>query len=298
MPQTPREVIKPSHYTDIIVNSERSGLAATYPEHWHLFAEFIYAVADGQHVNISGTDYLMHKGDLLFIWPTELHSFTGALHQDAYQLIQFDVDIISSYHDISMYYNRMQKIHLITPDNPVFHHTLQQRFIKIVDINRSKEHFAETRIRILLAEILLLVAESVEYDENLKPKATSDVSGIFLKIKDACTYIMEHCEEDITEKTIAACTGFSTYYFSRMFKKYAGESFSEYLNRQRLNRALKLLRFDSVPITEVAFSSGYQSISNFNKVFKKNIGISPNEYRKLHQSKPEEGLASAAGEQR
>lgn len=295
MPLTTREVITPSNYSNIIVHVERSGLTATFPEHWHLFAEFIYATKDGQCVNISGNHYTMKKGDLLFIWPTELHSFAGAPQSDAYQMIQFDVDIISSHHDISMYFNRMQRVHLVTAEAGLFHDSIRRKFEEIVRIHCSQEHFAETRIRILIAEILLRIAETVESEDNPNVRDTSDVSGTFLKIKDACTYITEHCGEDIAEENIALRTGFSTYYFSRMFKKYAGESFSDYLNRQRISRALKLLRFDSVPITEVAFSSGYQSISNFNKVFKKNIGISPNEYRKLHQSKPHENITPRSG---
>jgi AraC-like DNA-binding protein len=110
-----------------------------------------------------------------------------------------------------------------------------------------------------------------------------NASDTYNKVQQACSYISENCTRAITQQEVAEYTGFSTYYFSRIFKEYTDESFNVFLTRHRLEHAVRLLTSDNISITDVAFLSGFQSISNFNKVFLKEMKCSPKEYRKLRQ---------------
>ncbi|PRY32864.1 helix-turn-helix domain-containing protein [Pseudosporangium ferrugineum] len=78
---------------------------------------------------------------------------------------------------------------------------------------------------------------------------------------------------------IAARVGMSQSGFSRYFARATGQSFSDTLRKLRLAKARQLLEFTDDPITEVARSSGYSNLSNFNRQFRSEHGLTPSEYR-------------------
>jgi AraC-like DNA-binding protein len=78
---------------------------------------------------------------------------------------------------------------------------------------------------------------------------------------------------------IAARVGMSQSGFSRYFARATGQSFSDTLRKLRLAKARQLLDFTDDPITEVARSSGYNNLSNFNRQFRLEHGVTPSEYR-------------------
>ena len=97
----------------------------------------------------------------------------------------------------------------------------------------------------------------------------------YIKIQNACTYISQNCEKDLSQKDISDIFGFSHFYFSRLFKEYTHMTFNDYLSNERIQRATRLLCEEALPITEIAYQSGFQSISNFNRVFNKITHYSP-----------------------
>jgi AraC-like DNA-binding protein len=77
---------------------------------------------------------------------------------------------------------------------------------------------------------------------------------------------------------------FSEAYFSRLFSKIEGVTFTHYLQRIRLGEAKKLLEKSDLSITQVAFAAGFNNLSYFNELFHKSENCTPSEYRKQHKS--------------
>ncbi|WP_412759101.1 helix-turn-helix domain-containing protein [Neobacillus cucumis] len=77
-----------------------------------------------------------------------------------------------------------------------------------------------------------------------------------------------------------SCEGVSRSYFSYLFKKYTNMTFIEFLTTERIKRSEFLLLDPKAHIIDIAFDSGFLSISSFNRAFKKIKGISPSEFRK------------------
>ena len=98
-------------------------------------------------------------------------------------------------------------------------------------------------------------------------------------ITRAREYITEHQEEELWLDRVAKAVNMSGYYFCKMFKKSTGLNFVEYLARIRIEKAKNLLLNRNERVSEVAFEVGFQSITNFNRTFKKLVGRSPSEYR-------------------
>lgn len=96
-----------------------------------------------------------------------------------------------------------------------------------------------------------------------------------------CNYINAHCTEDLSLDELANEAGFSKYHFARLFKEITGTTCHNYLLGRRLLFAKTLLADFSLPITEVAMRSGFNSLATFNRIFKFQIGCTPSEFRKL-----------------
>lgn len=95
----------------------------------------------------------------------------------------------------------------------------------------------------------------------------------------AADYICQHFAEDLSLDTIAEHCGISAAYLSRIFAQEQGKGVQEYLTDLRIKRAKELLIETNEKIYEIAAKSGYPDAVYFNKVFKKNTGMTPKEYR-------------------
>jgi AraC-like DNA-binding protein len=103
------------------------------------------------------------------------------------------------------------------------------------------------------------------------------------KMTDVYTYIRENYHRPITLTEVAAVAEMGPFSFSRYFKRNSGAGVVEYINRVRSNRACYLLRETDNPINEIAVECGFQSISNFNKQFRKSNLTTPSEYRSSYR---------------
>ncbi|WP_456288126.1 response regulator transcription factor [Paenibacillus sp. AK002] len=93
-------------------------------------------------------------------------------------------------------------------------------------------------------------------------------------------YIQDHYADPITLTGVARQFHFNASYLSSYFASYNGEGFSEYLNKIRLEKAMELLLTTEFTISEISASVGYSDQSYFTKVFKKQTGISPSQFRR------------------
>jgi len=100
-----------------------------------------------------------------------------------------------------------------------------------------------------------------------------------IRIGNVYNYIMQNFSSPITLEDVAKAAYMTPESFCRYFKRHTGQTFVEFLSRIRINEACKRLvahKFES--ISTVAYSCGFKSITNFNRVFKCVIGNSPREY--------------------
>ena len=98
-------------------------------------------------------------------------------------------------------------------------------------------------------------------------------------ITKAKQFIQEHHAEELSLGTVAKTVHTSIFYFCKLFRKVTGINFTEYVSRVRIEKAKNLLLNPNLRISEIAYEVGFQSLTHFNRVFKKLIGQSPTEYR-------------------
>lgn len=92
-------------------------------------------------------------------------------------------------------------------------------------------------------------------------------------------FITEHQTEELSLEQVANAVHTSKFYFCKMFKKATGINFTDYLSRVRTERAKNLLLNPNLRVSEIAYEVGFQSLTHFNRVFKRILGRSPTDYR-------------------
>ncbi|MGA5303220.1 AraC family transcriptional regulator [Nucisporomicrobium flavum] len=111
--------------------------------------------------------------------------------------------------------------------------------------------------------------------------------------------VLTNLNGTVSLSSIAARVGMSQSGFSRYFTRATGQSFSDTLRKLRLAKARQMLAFTDDPITKIARSSGYNNLSNFNRQFRAEHGVTPTEYRdgagpsRGERGDPDEGRTAA-----
>ena len=98
-------------------------------------------------------------------------------------------------------------------------------------------------------------------------------------IRRAKAYISGHYGDPVSLDEMARTTHVSTFYFCKMFKKATGLTFTDYLGRVRVEKAKNLLLNPQLRVSEIAYTVGFQSLTHFNRVFRKLTGESPTDFR-------------------
>ena len=111
---------------------------------------------------------------------------------------------------------------------------------------------------------------------NIKNNRLEKSSGIVAKAK---VYIKENYSKDIFLEDISRKVDISPYYFSKLFKEETGENFIEYLTNIRIEEAKRLLKNRDLSIKNVSIDTGYSDPNYFSRIFKKQVGLTPTEYR-------------------
>ena len=134
----------------------------------------------------------------------------------------------------------------------------------------QKQHDAAVKLLTIFAQHLAILSNQVFIQqENAEPPV----------IKRAREYIQEHQAEELSLNQVAKAVNMSTFYFCKMFKKVAGINFTDYVARVRIEKSKNLLLNPNLRVSEIAFEVGFQSLTHFNRVFKKLLGQSPTDYR-------------------
>lgn len=150
----------------------------------------------------------------------------------------------------------------------------------------TKSHY-EAVVRLLgsFAQHLSLVSN------ELMIKQTSAEPPAVVKAR---AFIAEHLGEELSLEPVARAAGMSAFYFCKVFKSATGVTFTDYVGRARVEKTKQLLLNPNTRVSEAAYESGFQSLSQFNRVFRRITGEAPSAYRdKLHGSVPATGRALA-----
>jgi AraC-like DNA-binding protein/ligand-binding sensor protein len=100
-----------------------------------------------------------------------------------------------------------------------------------------------------------------------------------LAVTRARTFIADHLGEELSLEQVARAAAMSPFYFCKVFKAGTGVTFTDYVARARVEKTKQLLLNPNTRVSEAAFEAGFQSLSQFNRVFRRIEGQTPSAYR-------------------
>lgn len=149
---------------------------------------------------------------------------------------------------------------------------LHQQLSDIVDLPNPTQS-------IKLLELLNYLSQT----EDKRELSSTDMRQYIMKhshrLDEVLKYISDHYTNTIMLSEIAEIACMTTNSFCRFFKKKMNKSFTQFLNEVRIRNASRLLMQEDLPISEVCYKVGYNSLTNFNKQFKQIMGCTPKKYR-------------------
>ena len=253
-------------------------------EHEHTFFEIMYLMnGEGKNV-VDGSEITMRRGDFCIIPPRVSHSICvesdsvllnilvrTSTFTEVFLPMLRGSNILSDFFNEILYSNNYKKYMLFhTNENKSVLDFILQMY---AEQKQQKKHYGEIMNGLLIAmsgKLLQMHEEDVEYPASYVEKVDM-VPRIIAYIRKNCTTI-----------TLAECAAhfhFNSQYLSSLLKKHTNHTFLDILKEERMQMAAELLTKTSRSVKEIAFVCGYQESAYFMKVFKKNFGCTPSDYR-------------------
>lgn len=264
---------------DIIVNKRKQGPFQNMPNHhWHNGWELYYLLSGERSLLIGGTLHQIKKDTLVLIPPKVIHQtyYSGEkAHERFFVFIpEYVLDPIYEYFGEqrlkAMFEARVFEFPPLLCEEIVRH--LNEMYYEW----EHKDELSAIAIKSKLMELLILVIRHFEVSNlNLTISHVSDplIQKVLLEIS-------KDYAKPLTLEEMAEDYGLSTSYFSRKFSAVTGISWKEYLTKVRLQKACELLLETKKQIKEIATLCGYSDSNYFGEVFRKELDISPMNFRK------------------
>lgn len=267
-----------------------AALTAILPEdissvsiHWQDTMEILLIREGTGRVSIDLEKISVKKGDICLILPGQLHSIDADPNASLkISMIQFPLSLLSGNNENDDAFAFLKPLSkgeqvipwLITPTYG-WYEEFRQCFEEMFQLQTFYSAAYPLGIKSNLFRLFYLLF----YNEPaVKPKSRPQKSVV--KTKQIIRYITEHYSEPLSTEQMAKVCGFSESHFIKFFKSTIGITFTECLNSYRLSQASRLLLANTEkPIMDTARKCGFNSISYFNRVFKKKYGITPSALR-------------------
>jgi AraC-like DNA-binding protein/ligand-binding sensor protein len=154
------------------------------------------------------------------------------------------------------------------------------------DLKKMEEAYFQTRVldkkqfEAVLRLLTIFAQHLASLSNQLMVSAQQSESPMVTRAK---AFIAEHQDEELSLRQVAGAVNTSAFYFCKMFKQATGLTFTDYLARVRIEKVKNLLINPHKRISEAAYEAGFQSLSQFNRVFRKIVGESPTTWREKLQ---------------
>ena len=279
-----RQVVFHDGTMDAAVEQVRlDGPCSMAKHHLHGTYEVYYLLSGSLSYFIENQTYHLEQGGLVFINEGRVHRTTydpATSHERI--LIELDTHFMEKMGRLfpalpfSALLSRHGLVFQLTPEEQPRMESLLSEIIE--EMRKKKTGFAE-RINLLLMElVLVLLRKSTESGRPSPPIRSLRHQRVY----EILNYMIENYPSVNSLRDLCDHFYLNKYYLCHAFKEVTGLTVKEYLNAIRIKNAKEFLIATKDPITKIAQSVGYESVTHFDRVFKEYIGVSPLQYRRLH----------------
>ena len=241
--------------------------------HFHEEIEILYFTEGMGRVICNMKEFKVGAGDIVFSNGNELHAGCFDERGSVYYCIQLKTD----------FFNNFIGGEYVSYENLIKSEYARELLDKVISEDKKGGYKSAIEINKTLYELFSYLsvnfAHSVlsaqEYKKRFKRLDT---------FNSVIEYIDAHYYENISVDFIASRFYISTSYFSHLFKKRAKKSLVEYLNETRIRHAKAILENETLSVGEIALKVGFSDINYFSRIFKREVGMTPTEFRRAFKN--------------
>lgn len=263
-----------------------------YSTHKHSSVEVVLPHQGTCRCVVDGKEYVVRDTEVLFI-PSDVNHSLRMGEGSIRSLILFDLEPLLSIRGFSTIRPITQAAFHLTPTHAVCA-DVRAKLLEMMDKYYARPSLMNLICYGYLLQIYVMLGQTyLDYlsmqEETTEPQPQQEENS-WLAINRVVEYINKNYAEPISLDSIARVAGFSKYYFSRLFTRYTGTPFSQYLLHKRISVASHLLCSTQIPVVQVSMQSGFSSLSTFNRTFKEIQGCTPTEYRAIYEKKRQQTI--------
>lgn len=276
---------------DINCNIKRNSYQLNF--HGHEKLELYYFQKGSCNFQVGNQFYSLQPNDLLLIDGGILHGAfvpkDGGQQNYIRSVIHFDRDDL---YPILKSFERTDLLDMFAPKHGHLYRLRNNNDQMMVDkrleeLARLENMKVEANISAKIRLMLILLLLDIEVSDRVNLFNQKEVkSEKLVQVEELTKFITYHYDDPLTIREIAKGVNLSPSYAASLFKEVTGLTIMNFLMTYRLTQAnFKLIERDDLTIYEIAQHSGFKSDAHFNRFFKKNMGVTPLQYRNHHKNK-------------
>lgn len=257
----------------------------TYPWHFHSEYEIIY-ISESTGTQFVGNSIESYRaGDVLLIGSNlphylksdEIYHSANAPSKVRGTIIQFEKEFMQ--HAVNFYpqFMRIKKLLEESRMGVFFPAGCSQKLIELLNLIPVEKGMNQITS---FLQLLKVMSEIKQRKTISKPDFEYNTEHNASRVDKVISFINKNYTRQITLDEIASFASMNATAFCRFFKKETGKTFTKYIFDMRIGYACKLLLMNEMSISQIGVVCGFETISHFNKIFRKVSGYSPTEYRK------------------
>ena len=266
---TPFRAVEPSFFSyshTVSVNMQTA--------HFHDSYEIYYLLSGNRRYLVKNDLFDVYPGDLVLVPNMTIHrtlNIPGEQNEKYHSryLLSPSIDMIP---DIFLPLFEHHHYRIPKEQQPA----IMACFSDIAFNSKHQDCYCDIANQANLIKILTILAR-----HNFSDSGTQAVSKTDIMMRQAASYIKENCDKVLTLQSVADHFEISREYFSTTFKSSTGFGFNDYLNQMRVSKASTLLLSTNLSIAEISKLCGFNDSNYFANVFRKNLGLTPSQFRVL-----------------
>lgn len=256
-------------------------------KHIHDNYEIYYLLEGERNYFIEKQTYLVREGSLVFVNRHLIHN-TGVSHSSYHDRILIELQA----EPFSTFFNCTQEVtlsdffrsHTGVVELDAARRTYIEALLEGIHQDlKDKDTGYRLSVYSRLSSLLLCAMRCPLKKPTYLHSMNIYKNNKYTKVDEVATYIAANFATVSSLGGLAEHFYISRSYLSRVFKEVTGFTVSEYINTARIRQAQKLLEDSSLNISEISRETGYETVTYFEKIFKKHTGITPLKYRRLHE---------------
>jgi AraC-like DNA-binding protein len=240
--------------------------------HWHQFFELALVVSGTGTHKINGIPLRLERGHTFLMTPADFHQVTPDAGQtlQLYNLV-FTESMIAEELTEHLFESRKEYICLYEQDNFA---SAEREYERILSESVAWREHSGMIVKGCIERLLIDLSRSCPQPKKSVHEGAV-LPPVHPSIRKALVYLQHHFRSPLLLEGVARLVGLSPNYFSESFSKQTGSTFQAYVRDLRLNFAKSLISTTTLPITEICFAAGFNTLPYFERAFKARYGLSP-----------------------